>query len=207
MTIDNLQPILYVSRIIILIIAISFHEFAHAFAADWLGDPTPRSEDRLTIDPRKHLDTFGSIMFLIAGFGWGKPVYTNPRNYHIDYRTGIAIVAASGPLANFILAYIASIIYQFASINYEIVAYFLSMFIKLNLLLMLFNLLPIAPLDGYQITIGILPHAIARQIAQFQNQGPIILILIIATGSIFQLNLFGIILGPPYQLLINLLMN
>ena len=108
MFLDNFDPILYLSRIIILILAISVHEFAHALAADWLGDPTPRSQGRLTLDPRKHLDAFGSIMFLIAGFGWGKPVYTNPRNFKGDPRTGMAVVAAAGPMSNLLIADIGS---------------------------------------------------------------------------------------------------
>ena len=168
MFLDNFDPILYLSRIIILILAISVHEFAHALAADWLGDPTPRSQGRLTLDPRKHLDAFGSIMFLIAGFGWGKPVYTDPRNFRGDPRTGMAIVAAAGPMSNLLLAYIGSLLYRVGLVQTEISYYFLFLFVSLNILLMLFNLLPIAPLDGYQVTVGLLPYEIATVIARYQ---------------------------------------
>jgi len=207
MFLDNFDPILYLSRIIILILAISVHEFAHALAADWLGDPTPRSQGRLTLDPRKHLDAFGSIMFLIAGFGWGKPVYTDPRNFRGDPRTGMAVVAAAGPMSNLLLAYIGSLLYRVGLVQTEISYYFLFLFVSLNILLMLFNLLPIAPLDGYQVTVGLLPYEIATVIARYQGQGPIILMLLIVAGSIFNFNLLGLILGPPYQLILSLLLN
>jgi len=207
MFLDNFDPILYLSRIIILILAISVHEFAHALAADWLGDPTPRSQGRLTLDPRKHLDAFGSIMFLIAGFGWGKPVYTNPRNFKGDPRTGMAVVAAAGPMSNLLLAYIGSLLYRAGLVQTEISYYFLFLFVSLNILLMLFNLLPIAPLDGYQVTVGLLPYEIATVIARYQGQGPIILMLLIVAGSIFNFNLLGLLLGPPYQLILGLLLN
>ena len=204
---DNFDPILYLSRIIILILAISVHEFAHALAADWLGDPTPRSQGRLTLDPRKHLDAFGSIMFLIAGFGWGKPVYTDPRNFKGDPRTGMAVVAAAGPASNLLLAYIGSILYRLGLVQTEISYYFLFLFVRLNILLMLFNLIPISPLDGYQVTVGLLPYEIATVIARYQGQGPIILMLLIVAGSIFNFNLLGLLLGPPYQLILGLLLN
>ncbi|MDP6583765.1 MAG: site-2 protease family protein [Anaerolineales bacterium] len=207
MFLDNFDPILYLSRIIILILAISVHEFAHALAADWLGDPTPRSQGRLTLDPRKHLDAFGSIMFLIAGFGWGKPVYTDPRNFRGDPRTGMAVVAAAGPMSNLLLAYIGSLLYRVGLVQTEISYYFLFLFVSLNILLTLFNLLPIAPLDGYQVTVGLLPYEIATVIARYQGQGPIILMLLIVAGSIFNFNLLGLLLGPPYQLILGLLLN
>ena len=207
MFLDNFDPILYLSRIIILILAISVHEFAHALAADWLGDPTPRSQGRLTLDPRKHLDAFGSIMFLIAGFGWGKPVYTDPRNFKGDPRTGMAVVAAAGPASYLLLAYIGSILYRLGLVQTEISYYFLFLFVSLNILLMLFNLLPISPLDGYQVTVGLLPYEIATVIARYQGQGPIILMLLIVAGSIFNFNLLGLLLGPPYQLILGLLLN
>ena len=207
MLIANFDPILYLSRIIILILAISVHEFAHALAADWLGDPTPRSQGRLTLDPRKHLDAFGSIMFLIAGFGWGKPVYTDPRNFRGDPRTGMAVVAAAGPMSNLLLAYIGSLLYRVGLVQTEISYYFLFLFVSLNILLTLFNLLPIAPLDGYQVTVGLLPYEIATVIARYQGQGPIILMLLIVAGSIFNFNLLGLLLGPPYQLILGLLLN
>ena len=94
-----------------LLIAISFHEFAHAFVADKLGDDTPRRNGRLTLNPLAHIDPFGMVLLLFAGFGWGKPVNVNPRNYtrKFSMRTGNAIVSFAGPAMNFILAIVFSI--------------------------------------------------------------------------------------------------
>ncbi len=200
------DPLTYISRIIILVLAISVHEFAHALTADWLGDPTPRSQGRLTLDPRRHLDPFGSIMFLIAGFGWGKPVYTDPRYFRTDARTGMAVVAAAGPLSNLLLAYLASIPLRLGLVSTGALAYFAMAFIRLNLLLMLFNLLPIAPLDGYRVAIGLLPDEWALNLARFERQGPLLLMLLIVASSMFRFNLLGMIISPPFRLLLNLLL-
>ena len=96
-----------------VLIAITFHEFAHAYAADKLGDDTPRMEGRLSLNPLSHLDPIGSIMLLFAGFGWGKPVHVNPRNYKrtMSMDKADAIVAIAGPVMNFILAIIFTLIY------------------------------------------------------------------------------------------------
>ena len=200
------DPLTYISRIIILVMAISVHEFAHALTANWLGDPTPRSQGRLTLDPRKHLDPFGSIMFLIAGFGWGKPVYTDPRYFRTDARTGMALVAAAGPLSNLLMAYLASFPLRLGLVSTNVMTYFTMVFIQLNLLLMIFNLLPIAPLDGYQVTIGLLPREWAISVARFERQGPLLLMLLIVAGSMFHFDLLGMIISPPLRLLLNLLL-
>ncbi len=200
------DPLTYISRIIILVLAISVHEFAHALTADWLGDPTPRSQGRLTLDPRRHLDPFGSIMFLIAGFGWGKPVYTDPRYFRTDARTGMAVVAAAGPLSNLLLAYLASIPLRLGLVSTGALAYFAMAFIQLNLLLMLFNLLPIAPLDGYRVAVGLLPDEWALNVMRFERQGPLLLMLLIVASSMFRFNLLGMIISPPFRLLFNLLL-
>ncbi len=200
------DPLTYISRIIILVLAISVHEFAHALTADWLGDPTPRSQGRLTLDPRRHLDPFGSIMFLIAGFGWGKPVYTDPRYFRTDARTGMAVVAAAGPLSNLLLAYLASVPLRLGLVSTGALMYFAMAFIQLNLLLMLFNLLPIAPLDGYRVAVGLLPNEWALSVARFERQGPLLLMLLIVAGSMFRFNLIGMIISPPFRLLLNLLL-
>ena len=201
------DPLTYISRIIILVLAISVHEFAHALTADWLGDPTPRSQGRLTLDPRRHLDPFGSIMFLIAGFGWGKPVYTDPRYFRTDARTGMALVAAAGPLSNLLLAYLASFPYRLGLMSHESLSYSVaSLFIYLNVTLIVFNLLPVAPLDGYRVAVGLLPHEWAVNVARFERQGPLLLMLLIMSGSMFNFNFLGMIIDPPREILINMLL-
>ena len=151
-----------------ILIAITFHEFAHAFAADKLGDDTPRFQGRLTLNPLAHLDPIGSIMLLFAGFGWGKPVEVNPRNY--DRRFSMdkadAIVSIAGPLMNFFLAIIITIIYclvlKFVDISISqterIIIIMLRNAIAINVGLGVFNLIPLPPLDGSKVIKPLLPY-------------------------------------------------
>ena len=152
-----------------VIIAISCHEFAHALAADRLGDTTPRNQGRLTLDPTKHLDPFGFILLMFANIGWGKPVEINPNNFTSNKSRGTceAIVSIAGPLMNFFIAVIFIIIqillHQFAIdfINYSKVGSILYTFvivtISINIGLGVFNLIPLPPLDGEKIFKNILP--------------------------------------------------
>ena len=152
-----------------ILIAITFHEFAHAFAADKLGDDTPRRQGRLNLNPFKHLDPFGTIMLVFAGFGWGKPVEINPRNFNrdISLSKAEAIVAGAGPLMNFLLAIVFEIIFCviakfMPSFYYSqtgiIVSAILSSIVLTNLGLGIFNLIPLPPLDGSKILGGFLPY-------------------------------------------------
>ena len=152
-----------------ILIAITFHEFAHAFAADKLGDDTPRSQGRLNLNPFTHLDLFGTIMLIVAGFGWGKPVEINPRNFNrdISLSKAEAIVASAGPIMNFVLAIVFEIItcaivkfapeFSFSSTGI-IVNTILSSIVITNIGLGIFNLIPIPPLDGSKILGGFLPY-------------------------------------------------
>lgn len=147
-----------------VLIAITFHEFAHAYAADKLGDDTPRMEGRLSLNPLSHLDPIGSIMLLFAGFGWGKPVHVNPRNYKrtMSMDKADAIVAIAGPVMNFILAIIFTLIYcaiyKFVGIGVitsssigSILMTMLLYTISINVGLGVFNLIPLPPLDGSKV--------------------------------------------------------
>ena len=172
------DPLTYISRIIILVMAISVHEFAHALTANWLGDPTPRSQGRLTLDPRRHLDPFGSIMFLIAGFGWGKPVPVNEAYLRVGGWRGMALVSLAGPVSNIVAASLFSVPLRagavgsttqghavFSGTGADIAAYVLVSLVFWNLLLAAFNLLPVAPLDGFKIALGVLPPEAACRFA------------------------------------------
>ena len=160
-----------------ILIAITFHEFAHAFAADRLGDDTPRRQGRLNLNPFTHLDLFGTIMLIFAGFGWGKPVEINPRNFNrtMSLQKAEAIVAAAGPIMNFIIAILFEIIFclvikfapQVEIINgimyYEnqmlgIIISIVQSIITINIGLGVFNLIPLPPLDGSKILCGFLPY-------------------------------------------------
>ena len=153
-----------------ILVAITFHEYAHAYAADKLGDDTPRNQGRLTLNPLRHLDPIGSIMLLFAGFGWGKPVQVNPRNY--DRRFSMdkadAIVSIAGPLMNFFLAILLTIIYcliyKFASATFissqlgTIIMLMINIAISINIGLGVFNLIPLPPLDGSKVIKAFLPY-------------------------------------------------
>ena len=152
-----------------ILIAITFHEFAHAFAADKLGDDTPRRQGRLNLNPFTHLDLFGTIMLVFARFGWGKPVEINPRNFNrdISLSKAEAIVAAAGPFMNLILALvfelIACAVVRFAPAFYAstagMVTYaILTSIVTINLGLGIFNLIPLPPLDGSKILNAFLPY-------------------------------------------------
>ena len=147
-----------------VLIEITFHEFAHAFAADKLGDNTPRMQGRLNLNPLSHIDPYGIVLLIFAGFGWGKPVQINPRNFK-NMTKGEIIVSLAGPLMNFLLSIIFSIIYCFAFMyvienQSELNLYILSAIhstIVINIGLGVFNLIPLPPLDGSKIFKNIMP--------------------------------------------------
>ena len=156
-----------------VIVAITFHEYAHAMVADKLGDTTPRSQGRLTLNPLAHLDPFGFILLMFAHIGWGKPVQVNPNNFVNSNKSSSfceAIVSLAGPLMNFFIAIIACIAYvlidHFASIAFmqsfigEILILFLYMLIIINIGLGVFNLIPLPPLDGEKIFRHLLPYKV-----------------------------------------------
>lgn len=157
-----------------VLIAITFHEYAHAFAADKLGDDTPRNQGRLSLNPLSHLDPFGVIMLIFAHIGWGKPVQINPNNFtrKVSARTGEAIVSLAGPLMNFILAFVIAIIFHalqtfatsFALTTQVgiIIMTMLQYAILVNIGLGVFNLIPLPPLDGSKILMAFLPYNAKR---------------------------------------------
>ncbi|MBI3559729.1 site-2 protease family protein [Candidatus Gottesmanbacteria bacterium] len=185
------NPLGFLLWLIALVIAITIHEFAHAWAAEQLGDPTPRLMGRLTLNPLAHLDPLGTIMLLIARFGWGKPVQFDPFNLRNPRRDG-AMISIAGPVSNLILAIACAIVLRFlfpyrfflvTSPGLGIAAYFfmslLQPLIVLNVVLAVFNLVPIHPLDGFKIVGGILPENFAKQWAELEGYGMIFLIFLI----------------------------
>ncbi|MBU0576582.1 site-2 protease family protein [Patescibacteria group bacterium] len=162
-----------------LLLAITIHEFAHAWAADQLGDPTPRAQNRLTLDPRAHLDLLGTIAILLTRFGWGKPVQIDPYNLKDPVRD-TALIALAGPTSNLIMAGILSIIINFALLPWELVNLALVQILIINVMLAIFNLVPIHPLDGGKILSALLPKETAYDYEQAMSRyGTMIIIFLI----------------------------
>ncbi len=177
-----------------VLLAITFHEFAHGFAAYKLGDNTAKNEGRLSLNPLDHLDPIGTLMLLFAGFGWGKPVHVNPTNYtrKISMEKGEAIVSVAGPLTNIILAFLLALVYEalikFASAEFLVstVGYIIKLIIwyaiSINVGLGVFNLIPLPPLDGSKIIMPFLPYNAKQWFRNNEQIFYIIFVVIWITG-------------------------
>jgi len=163
-------------RAVALLIAAPFHEFAHGYAADRLGDPTPRRAGRLTLNPLAHLDPLGTILLVLTGFGWAKPVPIDPGNFP-DWRRGLITVAAAGPIANVVLAILFGLPFKLGLVAAgSPLARPLFVIVFINAVLAVFNLIPVPPLDGSKIMIGLLPGQLGIAYARLQAYGVMILI-------------------------------
>jgi Zn-dependent protease len=176
-------------RIPALLIAISFHEYAHARVSYSLGDPTPKWRGRLSLNPLVHLDPIGLIMLWLFRFGWAKPVEINP-SYYKEPKKGTILVSLAGPMANLILAFIAMIILKLDILRIGVLDSFIYILFLYNLTLAVFNLIPIPPLDGSKILAGLLPARQADEFSKLEAYGPFVLILLVYFG------LLGKILNP-----------
>lgn len=196
----NLSTI--IARVIVLLIAFTIHELAHALTADYLGDPTPRNMGRITLNPLKHLDPFGTLLLIVAGFGWAKPVMVNPMNMRGNPRTSMAIVAAAGPISNVLMALLAALVFRLGLVDFTLFAptgfslgYLLSEFIWINLILAFFNLIPVPPLDGSKILFAILPGELVYRLRPLEQYGFLILMLVV----FFFPTVINLLVGRPAQ--------
>lgn len=193
-----------------VLIALTFHEFAHAWAAVKLGDETPRVQGRLNLNPLSHIDPMGFAFLIIAHFGWGKPVQIDPRNFNGKYSISKAeaIVSAAGPIMNFILAFIFLIIYYVLfkvtnvmsalSMQWQLIIYQIMLYtISINIGLGVFNLIPLPPLDGSKILMHFLPYKGKEWFYNNQQIFYIVFLLIWITG------LAGTILTPIFSAVLN----
>lgn len=184
-----------------ILIALTFHEFAHGYVAYRFGDPTAKHNGRLTLNPLAHLDPMGTIMIFLIHFGWAKPVPVDPR-YLGNPKRDMMWIAAAGPLMNMALALISGIIIRiFIGLNpsgetaltlFRMLQYSL----YINLALAFFNLLPIPPLDGSKILSGILPNRYAHTLYMIESKGPMVLFGIIMFGWITGFHVLGVVIGP-----------
>lgn len=192
------------------IIAIAVHEFSHAASARLLGDRTAQDAGRLTLNPIRHLDPMGTLLLVITalnpaapGFGWGKPVPVDPGSLRFG-RFGMALVSAAGPASNLLLAIVIGVL-VFLGID----GGFLSrrdwiQLLGLNVGLCAFNLLPIAPLDGFGVLVGVLPWSVARRLAWLGQYGPGILLILVFSGAVIGISLLRLILDPVLDVLLGL---
>ena len=203
-----------------LITAITVHEFSHALVATGLGGNTARSLGRLSLNPMRHLDPGGTIMMFVAGFGWGKPVPVDPGQLSRGH-TDTALVAAAGPLSNLIVAFLLAIPFEAgflvpAGLSLDRVAHvmtgglsagvadILTLLIFFNLLLGVFNLVPLAPLDGSRVMAGFVPKEHVAAYSKLQRNGPLLLVAIIMLDYFMGFGILWGIIGPVIRTLTTL---
>jgi len=210
-------PALFIGRIIALVVSLSLHEFAHALAAYQLGDSTAKQAGRLTLNPLAHLDPLGSLMMITIGFGWAKPVPVNPYNLRGNKLRSMAITAAAGPLSNILQAFIFALPIRFGLVNFDPGAIYygymttdsflpsleltLSLLVWINILLAVFNMIPLGPLDGMKVLMGLLPEDLALRLEPLARYGTLLLILLMVWGG----GLLGQLIFPPAYSMLELL--
>ena len=212
---DPIATTLFIGIIIIaIVVAVTIHEFSHAIVADQLGDFTARKLGRVTLKPSAHLDPMGSIIFLVAGFGWGKPVPVVQNNIKkLNPQIGLALISLVGPGSNFIFSLLLAILIRFELIpnsvlNIDLVASFIFILINVNILLCVFNLLPLPPLDGFKVILGILPSRFSNSLSQMERYGAIPLFgMLILDMTFNSINIFGTLIGTPVGFTLELMLD
>ena len=198
---DNLS--VFVLIVVSLIFALCVHEFSHGIVAYYYGDDTAYKKGRLTLNPINHLDPIGSLLILLIGVGYAKPVPVNPYNLS-NPRMDMIKVAAAGPISNFILSFLGAILFtlffKIGLITDSIISFF-HYFILINIYLGLFNLIPIHPLDGGQIFGNFISKYNPRIFQQLHEYGPKVLIAVILIGLITGFSIIGLLIGYPAQLI------
>lgn len=202
------DPVLFVVFIIALLVAITIHEFAHAWTADKLGDPTPRLQGRISLNPFVHLDLMGMLFLFFVGFGWGKPVMFDPFNLK-NPRKDAALISLAGPCSNIILALLLALTIKLFTFfhfpNFVTISLFI--IIQLNVFLAVFNLLPIHPLDGFKIVEGVLSHEKAQEWKQLERYGILFLLLMILPFGEGRSTMIDSVVRPAADFILYLIMS
>lgn len=179
-----------------ILIGLTVHEYSHGLAADRLGDHTARNQGRLTLNPIAHIDPVGFLMLILFKFGWAKPVPVNPYNLRVNPARGMLLVALAGPVSNLLLALLSAFLLGTGLTQYNVYFHYIVLYsLQINVVLAIFNLIPVPPLDGSKILAGLLPGQ-SRFIYGMETYGTIILLLLMFTGVL------GRVLWPLVTLVI-----
>lgn len=190
----RLPPEVLIMLIPVLLFALVFHEFSHGWVANKLGDPTAKYAGRLTLNPMAHLDMFGTLMILFVGFGWAKPVPVDSR-YLANPRTDMMKIAFAGPAANLLLAFVGGTLIRMTGYMGSFTS-MLMMFTQINIMLAVFNMIPISPLDGSQIFSGLMIRKNPNLVYKLQTFGPQILMGLILFGMFTNISPIWMVMSP-----------
>ena len=206
------QYIDYLYIIPAALIAIMCHELTHGLFSYLQGDPTPKEQGRLSLNPAKHLDLFGTLCLIFLGFGWAKPVQVDPR-YYKNPKWGMALVAVGGPLANFVIAFLSGLILTLIEFyvpysDFSMILYnFFLYLIIINVGLGVFNLIPIPPLDGSKIIGAILPENSYHQYMKYQKYGMFFIIGLLILLDVLEMMGYPSILNEVLNVIVNFILN
>jgi Zn-dependent protease len=203
-----------VAGVVGIVSAVTVHEAGHAWSAMRLGDRTAYLLGRVSLDPRRHLDPAGSLLFLIAGFGWGKPTPVTPQNLRGDPRTGMGLVSVSGPVANVVTAALLAVPFRLGLLDWQFpftlfgvpgsgpvfLADILSFAVFFNLLLAVFNLVPLIPLDGFKTLVALLPRGAAEAYESTARFGFMPLFVLVLLDALTPVRTISLVIGPVVNL-------
>jgi Zn-dependent protease len=196
------DPPAFFALVTVLVVSLTVHEYAHAWSALRLGDPTAYTQGRLTLNPLRHLDPIGSLLLLTMGFGWAKPV---PIDAYRLGRNGTMWVSLAGPLSNLAMAAVALLPLRLEPAAPAALLAFAYYFGLINIILALFNLLPIPPLDGWKVLLGVVPPATAWRLQEHERYGFLILFLLLIMGPRLPIDPIGAYLFNGSQWIASLL--
>ncbi len=194
------HPVEAIALITALVVGLTVHEYAHARMAFGLGDMTAYMSGRMTLNPRAHIDPLGALVFLVAGFGWARPVPVD--GYRLG-RRGMLLVSVAGPASNVLLAVLFFVPLRLGLVPLgSLPASFLLFFAYLNIVLAVFNMLPVAPLDGWKVLLGVVPATTAFRLQELERYGGMLLLLLILVSRAGGGSLLGAMMAPFIQLLL-----
>jgi Zn-dependent protease len=206
---DPFSTLLSLSLVLLsILVAVTIHEFSHALASNKLGDTTAKSLGRLTLNPKSHLDPLGSLLFLFVGFGWGKPVPVDIyRIKKVPPLIGMSIVSFAGPASNLATAILMGFCLKKLALEFGLSDIWIELgftFVQISLVLAVFNLVPLPPLDGYKVILGILPKGLSMQYSGLERYGPFaLIILFLIDMTVPGVSILSTLIGKPVKILLN----